>query len=68
MGKSRHRKKHKKKLAQRNEKIKQATNGYKKKLEEMYGEEMAKAIEAQKKKEGDNSIDDIPTSGGFIGE
>lgn len=67
MPKSKHRKNHKKKLAQRKEKINQAKNGYKKKLQELYGEHMAKAIEEQKLKNGDNSIDDLPVNGGIIG-
>lgn len=67
MPKSRHRKNHKKKAVQRKTKIGHAKNRYNNKLKELYGAEMAKMIEKAKAKEGNNSIDDLPTEGGFIG-
>jgi hypothetical protein len=44
MSKPKHRKNHKKKLAQRRMKIEHAKNRYNKKLKELYGAEIAKLI------------------------
>lgn len=66
MPKSRHRKKHKKKLAHRKMLKEHDKIRYKKKLQEVWGEEMAKAIEASQAQDGDNTPD-INDIGGLIG-
>lgn len=65
MPKSRHRKKHKKKLAHRRLMQEHKKRAYQKKLQEVWGEELAKAMAEQQAKEGgDQDMDNI---GGLIG-
>jgi hypothetical protein len=55
MSKPKHRKNHKKKVAQRRMKIEHARNRYKNKLKELYGAEIAKLISSSE----NNSINDL---------
>ena len=66
MPKSKHRKNHKKKVAHYKLMQKHKKRAYQKKIEEMWGEELAKAMaEAQKREGGDNQ--DMNDIGGLIG-
>lgn len=47
MPKSKHRKKHKKKVKARKQRVQQRKNAYYKKLDELYGKEMAKRLKEQ---------------------
>jgi len=65
MPKSRHRKKHKKKAAHRKLMKEHDKRRYQKKLQEMWGEEMAKAIAAASEQNGETP--DVNDIGGLIG-
>ena len=53
MPKSKHRKKHKKKVAARRERLEQKRRAFRKKLESQFGEEIAKKIAEQQKQSGE---------------